>query len=320
MLASSDRLRRDGGVLPGRGGRPSGAVPAAGRLLGALAGLCLATAAAAADSQAASPEPFEGTACLQAEGCRVEVCAGQNGRVNLRPAEGLRLSAILARRWQIGQDSSGRAKCYRLGGGVRVVGSCGDCHFIEDVEASPGEARVAYTLALRSDTASQHEWEIAPVLRQDFCERSGDLGYSFTTRDGRTGGGRLSRIIGNQADVVAFTLRGIRGRDVTLRFGGAGAYLMDRRVESPPCGVWFFLPARDEKGGIPMRQGQVARIDFRVETAPASASRPPSTDDGAGDTCLDRNEAAGKTAAGSQDFRGSRPAAAEPRIGKAAGH
>lgn len=149
---------------------------------------------------------------------------------------------------------------------LRSAGSFANVRFSSRTRVRPGRAETEYQLHLTEDNAfaPNKQWEVTPCFKMDCMKTLEDCAYSGVCVDGGKFSGRLRDIVGFPGKVGSFTVHDVQGYDLTLEFPD-GALGMDRRRETKPAGLWFFVPAVTRDGAYPQKAGERAVLRFNAE-------------------------------------------------------
>lgn len=148
----------------------------------------------------------------------------------------------------------------------RSAGSVANIQFSSRTRLHSGRAETKYQLHLSEDNAfvSSKQWEITPVFSMNTLKMMEKCSFSGICVNGEKFSGKIRDIVSFPARVRSFTVHNIQGYDLTLEFPD-GALCMDRRRESKPQGLWFFVPAVMSDGSYPQKAGDRADLRFNAE-------------------------------------------------------
>ena len=148
----------------------------------------------------------------------------------------------------------------------RSAGSVANIEFGSRTKLHSGRAETKYQLHLSKDNefVSSKQWEVTPVFKMNTLKNMENFNFSGICVNGERFSGKIREIISFPARVRSFTVHNIQGYDLTLEFPD-GALCMDRRRESKPQGLWFFVPAVMSDGSYPQKAGDRADLRFNAE-------------------------------------------------------
>ena len=149
---------------------------------------------------------------------------------------------------------------------LRSAGSFANVEFGSRTKLHSGRAETIYQMHLAEDNhfASSKQWEVTPVFNMNTLKTMENCTFSGTCVNGEKFSGKIRDIVSFPARVRSFTVHNIQGYDLTLEFPD-GALCMDRRRESKPQGLWFFVPAVMSDGSYPQKAGDRADLRFNAE-------------------------------------------------------
>jgi hypothetical protein len=169
--------------------------------------------------------------------------------------------------WQHFAHQSKDLKIARQGENtLRSAGSFANIQFSSRTKLHSSRVETEYQLNLTEDNAfaSSRHWEVTPAFTMKRLKEMENCIYSGICVNGDKFSGKIREIVSFPGRVRSFTVHNVQGYDLTLEFPD-GADGLDRRKETKPAGLWFFVPAVTSDGAYPQKAGDSAVLRVNAE-------------------------------------------------------